>query len=307
MKNLSQRSAVLVALFVTFLWSTSWVLIKLGLKEMPALTFAGLRYTLAFACLLPFALTPPNRAALRALTRGDWARLVLLGVLYYAVTQGTQYVGLKYLPAATASLILNLTSMVVLGLGVAFLRETPGWMQGLGILINLIGVVIYFYPVGFASDQWLGVVFMAVGMTTNAIGTVLARGINRAGNIPPIIVTVVGMGVGAALMLTAGLLTEGGMPAMSGGAWLNVAWMAVVNTALAFTLWNRTMRTLAAAETAMINNTMLVQIAVLAWVFLGEGLGGKEIFGLLLAAAGAILAQIRSKPAAAAVNPQSGT
>lgn len=307
MKNLSQRSAVLLALFVTFLWSTSWVLIKIGLNEVPALTFAGLRYALAFACLLPFTFTPANRAAMRKLKYGDWARLVLLGVLYYAVTQGTQYVGLKYLPAATASLILNLTSMVVLGLGAAFLRESPGWMQGLGILINLAGVLIYFYPAGFAINQWPGVVIVAIGMITNAIGTVLARGINRAGHIPPIIVTVVGMGIGAALMLTAGLLTEGGMPVMSSGAWLNVAWMALVNTALAFTLWNRTMRTLAAAETAMINNTMLVQIAVLAWIFLGEGLGGREILGLLLASAGAILAQIRSKPTVSVVNPQSGT
>ena len=49
--------AVLTALFVTFLWSTSWVLIKLGLRaSLPAVTFAGLRYGLAFLCLLPFVL-----------------------------------------------------------------------------------------------------------------------------------------------------------------------------------------------------------------------------------------------------------
>jgi len=36
----------LQALFVTFLWSSSWVLIKFGLEEIPPLTFAGLRYGL---------------------------------------------------------------------------------------------------------------------------------------------------------------------------------------------------------------------------------------------------------------------
>ena len=42
--NLSpQFKAVLQALFVTFLWSTSWVFIKFGLVDIPALTFAGLR------------------------------------------------------------------------------------------------------------------------------------------------------------------------------------------------------------------------------------------------------------------------
>ena len=39
--------AVLQALLVTFLWSTSWVLIKFGLTGIPPLTFAGLRYSLA--------------------------------------------------------------------------------------------------------------------------------------------------------------------------------------------------------------------------------------------------------------------
>ena len=44
--------AVLTALFVTFLWSTSWVLIKLGLRaSLPTVTFAGLRYGLAWVFL----------------------------------------------------------------------------------------------------------------------------------------------------------------------------------------------------------------------------------------------------------------
>jgi len=47
--------AVLQALLVTFLWSTSWVLIKVGLEDLPPLTFAGLRYGLAALVLLPLA------------------------------------------------------------------------------------------------------------------------------------------------------------------------------------------------------------------------------------------------------------
>jgi drug/metabolite transporter (DMT)-like permease len=42
-------------MFVVSLWATSWVLIKIGLQEIPALTFAGLRYALASLVLLPAA------------------------------------------------------------------------------------------------------------------------------------------------------------------------------------------------------------------------------------------------------------
>lgn len=44
--------AVVEALFVTLLWSSSFVLITVGLADIPALTFAGLRYALASVLLL---------------------------------------------------------------------------------------------------------------------------------------------------------------------------------------------------------------------------------------------------------------
>ena len=51
----------LQALFVTFLWSTSWVLIKFGLEEIPAISFAGMRYTFAFLLLAPALLASAAR------------------------------------------------------------------------------------------------------------------------------------------------------------------------------------------------------------------------------------------------------
>ncbi len=53
MDGSSHGRAVLEALLVTFLWSTSWILMRIGLREIPALTFAGLRYTIAALVLLP--------------------------------------------------------------------------------------------------------------------------------------------------------------------------------------------------------------------------------------------------------------
>jgi drug/metabolite transporter (DMT)-like permease len=44
--------AVLQALFVTFLWSTSFIIIKNLLNEIPPVTFAGLRYLAAGAVIV---------------------------------------------------------------------------------------------------------------------------------------------------------------------------------------------------------------------------------------------------------------
>jgi drug/metabolite transporter (DMT)-like permease len=292
--------ASLLALLVTFIWSTSWVLIKVGLREMPALIFAGLRYMLAFLCLLPFALRPANQAALRSLTRADWLGLAGLGVLYYAVAQGTQFVGLSYLPSVAVSLMLNFTGALVAGLGVVFLAERPSALQWAGVAINLLGILIYFMPLpsGFKPGWQVGVGVMLAGVLANAAGALLGRGINRTGKLSPLVVTVTSMGIGSTLLLGAGL-ASGGLAAiatLTPRAWGIILLLAVVNTALAFTLWNYSLQTLSAMESSIINGTMLIQIAVLAWLFLGESLSAKMIAGMALAALGALLVQVRINP-----------
>jgi drug/metabolite transporter (DMT)-like permease len=286
------RAAILQALLVTFLWSTSWVLIKIGLQDIPALTFAGLRYFLAFLCLLPFVLRSGQLSTLRGLSLAGWGRLVLLGVLLIAITQGAQYVGLSYLPSVTVSLLFNLTILLAVYLGMILLAERPGILQWMGLLACLIGVLIYFYPVSLPSGQVFGMAIVLVGVITNALSSVLGRAINRAKDLHPLAVTCVSIGVGGALLLLSGVLVQG-FPNLELRHWLIIAWLAVVNTAFAFTMWNQTLRTLTVIESNIINNTMLIQIAILAWLFLGETLTPREVIGMLLVAVGAVIVQLR--------------
>jgi drug/metabolite transporter (DMT)-like permease len=48
-------------------------------------------------------------------------------------------------------------------------------------------------------------------------------------------------------------------------------------------------------ESSVINNTMLFQIAVLAWLFLGERLTGLQVAGMVLSALGTLVVQIRQR------------
>ena len=89
MRTPSRLPAILQASFVVFLWATSWVLIKIGLHEIPPVVFAGLRYFLAFLCLSGVLILRGSHRKLAALPRPMWARLIVLGLLLYAVTQGT--------------------------------------------------------------------------------------------------------------------------------------------------------------------------------------------------------------------------
>ena len=285
--------AVLQALLVTVLWSSSWVLIKFGLGNLPALTFAGLRYTLAFLLLLPLLLTRSRRQELTGLSLHQLGLLALLGIVYYALTQGALFLGLAFLPANTLSLVLTLSGVTIALSGRIFLAENLTWLQWAGIFISISGALLYFGSIQAIAA--VGLLVAVFALFSNTASANLGRYVNKAANISPLLVTTVSMGIGAVCLLLAGLTTEP-FPTLHINDVLIIFWLAAVNTAFAFTLWNHTMRTLTAAQSGVINNTMLIQIAVLAWIFLGEKPGGLQIAGLAIAAIGTILVHVTPAP-----------
>lgn len=297
MKTRSHLKAILLALLVTFLWSTSFVIIKIGLAEIPPLTFAGLRYSIAFIFLLPFAFTKKNSVVIKSLNKKDWVKLVLLGLLFYAFTQGTQFIGLSLLPAVTVSLWLNFTPLIVAVMAIFLLREIPSVLQWSGVILFILGIITYFFPVDLSENQVTGLVVMTIGVLANSSSAVLGRNINREANINPVVVTVISMGVGSVILMISGIVIQG-LPSISIENILFLLWLAIINTALAFTIWNLTLRTLSAMESSIINGTMLIQIAVLAWIFLDETISVQEGIGMLIAACGVVMVQlkIRKKP-----------
>ncbi len=299
-KRFSPRAAaILEAIFVTVIWSTSWVLIKVGLRDVPALTFAGLRYGLAFICVLPIvAADPSQRASLRSLSRASWMRLILLGFLFFGVTQATVYIGLVSLPAFTVSLLLNLTTIVVAVLGIAWLKERLSGLQWLGIAVSVGAVLLYFYPIRLPEGQAIALAVVCVGVLSNSASSVLNRRINRGGDLPPLVVSVVSLGAGALVLMGVGFSLQG-VPPLQLKDWAVISWLAVINTALGFTLWNHTLRTLAAVESSIINGTMIIQIAILAWIFLGERITLQQAVGMILAGLGAVIVQVRGSREAA--------
>jgi len=287
----SRLRAVLLALLVTLLWSSSWVLIKRGLVEIPPLVFAGLRYSIASVVLLPACWR--RRAEIRALRARDWVELAALGLVFYALTQGGQFLTLARLDAITFSLILSATPILVAFAGAGFLRERPRALQWVGVSVAFAGGAVYFIPSTGGTLGGVGLALAAVTLLANAGATLLGRSVNRRSAASPIVITTVSMAIGAVVLLGGGIAADG-VPSLRAASWGVVLWLAVVNTAVAFSLWNFTLRSLSAMESSVINNTMVIQIALLAWFFLGERPLPVQAGGLLIAAVGTLLVQLRA-------------
>ncbi len=287
-----RTKAILQALFVTALWSTSWILIKQNIQTIPPLTFAGLRYTLAFLLLIPSMLR--KKEEIRSLKKADYSTLIVLGLVYYAMTQGGQFLTLRHLDAISFSLILNFSALIVALYTAIRGLESPVTTQWLGMGIFIAGVLLYFLPNAQMQGSLLGYALAIFTMLANAASSVMGREVNRGSRISPIVITSVSMGVGGIVMLVLGLVFEG-LPTIDLRGWVTILWLAAVNTAYAFWLWNKSLQILTAVESSVINNTMLVQVAVLAWIFLDEKLTALGIVGLILASLGIVFVNLKPK------------
>jgi drug/metabolite transporter (DMT)-like permease len=289
--------AALQALFVVFLWATSWVLVKIGLQEIPPITFAGLRYFLAFLSLLILMNFNDTGSEISKLTKQAWVQFLILGVLFYAVTQGAIFIALAYLPAVTVNLLWSFSSVVVAIISTSWLSEKASLPQWGGILLTILGAAVYFTPITIPKGKILGIIVAVIGLLANAMSSIIGREANRSEKYSPLIVTAISMGLGSVVLLLVGMATEG-MPAINLRSWGIILWLALVNTAFAFSLWNHTLRTLTAMESSMINGTMMIWIAIFAIIFLGETITGKEIVGLIIVSLGTIIVQLKRKPLA---------
>ncbi len=283
---------------VTVLWSSSWVIIRIGLDHsLPPILFAGLRYGTASIILWAVTLSRGRtRRELNALGLRSAGPLLLLGWVFYTLTQGAQFVAISAQPAATTSLLLSFSPLVVLVAAGRTLGEPPARQHVMGAVLVAVGAVLYFN--GTLGGTLTGMVAATVALAANSAGALIGRWVNRDRLAGPLVTTTVSMTIGAVPLIAVGLLVEG-WQTISVAGWGVIGWLALVNTALAFTLWNVAHSRLTATETSVINNTMLVQIALLGWLFLDEPLSFGQVVAIIVVSAGVVLTQLRPRPAVA--------
>ena len=296
-------TAVFLAAVVTLLWSSSYVLIKIGLLNLPPLTFAGLRYFTAFGALLAAHIVRGGRLP-RGLGAPTWRALTALGLTTYAIVPGAMFISLKLLPVTTANLIFQagipLTVALFSGL---LLAEPTSPRQWMGVLVTVVGVYVFF-PARPEGMESLGVVLGIVAAVGGAAGNLLTRHLMRDRPLRARDVSMISMGIGSTLLLLVSLFVEP-FPRLTLPSVILLAWLSLINTALAFTLWNLALRTLTALEGGVIANAQIVEVALMAWLVLGESLSAARWLAALVILVGVTLVQWR-RPATVSVPTESG-
>ncbi len=272
-------------LLVCIIWASSFVVVKMGLAYLRPLTLAGLRYFTAFLLLLPLM---ARRGGLkRDPAPGYWGRLFLIGLCAYAIGNGTLFWGLQYLPAITGSFLLTLVPIPILFLGIVRLKEIPTWWQVVGLLVTIGGGWIFFSS-GMSAGEPLAVGVVGIGLLAFAVFGVLGREVAKAQQVQTVALTGIPLGFGGGLLLLLALVVEGlpnsgqslTEPGLAG--WAIVLWLAAINTALAYLLYNHALQTLTALEMNALLNLSPLGTALLAALFLHEQVVPAQLIGIVV-------------------------
>jgi len=280
--------AILEAVFVNIIWASSFIFVKLLLKDLGPLTIGGLRYFIGFLVLLPFML---RKGRLDALPRRMWLRLLLIGLSAYTIGNGAMFWSLKYLPATTVSFMMSMITLLVLFGSILWLKEIPTRLQTVGILVTLGGTALFFL-VGLKPGEPLGMAILSIGLISFTLFGVLGREAARGQKVDTLSLTAIPLALGGGLLLLVALPLEG-LPHASPGTWGLVLWLAAVNTALGYILYNHALQVLTAFEMNVMLNLSPLWTALMAWFLLSERLLLWQWIGMVIVVVGVALVQRR--------------
>ena len=297
--------AYLALAAICVIWGTTYTAIKFAIRDFPPYLLVGIRQTTAGLLLLAWALAagrvrmaavPPGmlesgeQQGGSALTRRYIGLQVLTGLC--TITGGNGFItwGMQHVSSGVAAVIGSLTPVVVvlINLGWKGAERINALTVG-GVLLGFGGLGLIFHH-GWADflqpDYRLGIMACFGSCLTWSLGTVMAKRWNDR-RVSPIL--------NAGLQITAGGL--GGfvlsllfdrshtiLHTLEG--WAAVVYLALIGSALAFSLYMFALQHLSATVSSMYTYINPMVAILLGWMFLGEQLSVYEIAGMCITLGG---------------------
>src|SRR5687767_4265532 len=136
---MSRGRVVAVWWLATLLWSAGWLFIKIGLSDLPPITFAALRLLLAFVVLSAIVTI---RREWQAVKRSDLLVIAVSGLLLLGVNYALTFWGAQYLPSALTSVLQATSPVFGFLIGTATGAERFSIARGIALPLGLAGVAM---------------------------------------------------------------------------------------------------------------------------------------------------------------------
>jgi drug/metabolite transporter (DMT)-like permease len=285
----AQASGLAAALPFAFvvLWSTGFIGARLGLPHVEPLTFLLLRNAIVLVLMTGVAL-----AARAPWPRGAraWWHLGLSGLLIHATYLGGVFIAIaRGLPAGVTSIVVGLQPLLTAVAAHAFLGESVGRRQWVGLLLGFAGVGLVVFGkagTGFTAAQLAPAVVALFAITA---GTIWQKRFcpafdGRTGLVAQFLPTALATGVAAAC-------TESMHVDWAPALFVALGWLVLVLSIGAITLLNWLIRHGDVSNVAALFYLVPPCTALFAWLLFHDTLTAPALAGMALAAWGVWMAR----------------
>jgi drug/metabolite transporter (DMT)-like permease len=293
----------LAAVTVTLvLWASAFVAIRhLGKDFEPGSLSLG---RLLVGAVALGAVAAPKLKAVPRLRLREWASVVAIGVLWFGIYNVALNEGEHHVDAGTASMLLQVSPILIAVLATIFLSERFTTYLAVGLALAFAGVAL----IGTAdtgsggSRDILGVVLCLVSAAVYSISVILQKPLVT--RLPALHITWLACTVGAVACLPfVGQLVDDTRNAPTASI-LWVVYLGVFPTAIAFTTYAYALRHMSASSLGVTTYLVPPITIVMGLVFLSETPPTIAYAGGVLALLGVAVARRKPRPKAAVPQPQ---
>ena len=292
--------ARVVWLILCGIWGSTWLFIKLGLADLPPLTFAGLRFVFASLILTMLILARGVRWPRK---RNEWIVIAVVGLLQFSLNYGLVFWGEQRISSGLAAVLQS--TFPAFGLVIAHFYLPAERITGkkvLGVLLGFVGVAVIFSDrlTIAGKGALLGSIALVLSAFFGSYGNVLVKAYGT--QIDPFVLAAGQMVCGFPPLLALGIATEGNPFRLhwTPMAVLSIAYLVIVGSVVAFTLFYWLVRHMDVTNTMLIALVTPIVAVMLGMVVLHEKLNWRLFAGgaCIISGIGMIVLRKRQKPVA---------
>ncbi|MBQ2112043.1 MAG: DMT family transporter [Bacteroidales bacterium] len=295
-----QPSKVLIyiaSVFAITLWGMSYIwtdkLIALGI---PIFYFVFVRILLAGIILFLFNTA---YARIKRIQKQDWPKFLLLAFFEPFIYFICETYGLKLTGSPTLSAMVIATIPIFsIGAGIIFFKEKVSFINIIGVLATLIGIVMVAMAKGELGENFIwGVVLLLIAVVSEVGHASITKSLS--GNYSSQIIVMYQFLIGAVylfpLFIWKGLDGFSIQTHFNPEVWYPIICLAVLCSSLAFSLWVSTIKNLGVAKSSIFSALIPVAAAIIAWILGHELLNSRQWIGIIISSLGVILSQYTIK------------
>ncbi len=275
---------VLAFAIIYLVWGSTFLAIRVGVKEVPPFLLAGMRFSVAGLVLYVWMRAQGTPSP----TRREWFAASFLAVLIFVLDYGLLFWAEKRVPSGIAAVMMATIPVFIAIAEILLLRTqrlTP--RLAIALLVGIGGVVVL---VSRSSSFGEGPIDTAgaIALVVAAISWSLAAVLTRKLTLPASKVMSSGaqmLAGGILLLLTAAMLGEFRgfhVHAVSASAWLALAYLIVAGSIVAFTAYVWLIHHESPTKVGTYAYVNPVVAVLLGYALGGEPLGARTIVGTFL-------------------------